>query len=175
MTNFFDDLPFDLQELIMKTKVNIEKKDIRDVFDSFEVKVLSSKVTRPYTFSLDVVYKDKLLVHYKPTDKFMIVTYKHKGFKNGKIPSDKIIANLISGVCDWKDECDYAMENNIDMKWNNSLSYRTYCKMNNSTDDLTLREFCDWRREIHGLKKVLDVECDDFLRIYDIHGFQSSV
>lgn len=150
----FNKLPLVLQDVIMEFKYECETATYEDFMTSFDVKLLG----RTQQFQTGSKYR--VLIHYKPSNKFMITTYEHIGNDSFSISTDEVIGNLLHNVHAMIEECDNAIELGQSLKWNSTISYYQYCANNNTNlmADLTLGEFCEWRKEYLQLKKVLGSE-----------------
>ncbi len=170
--NLFDSLPFELQDIILKRKDNLETTTYEDFLESFEVTVLSRKgVLRTYGSKLKYVYR--LLLHYKPLNKFMITTYQHWGLPKPKneVEVEDIIGEMVHNMELFNNECDYAFENQYEMKWSDTISYNTYVSINSlyaydmMSPMMSLKQFCEWRRKCNDFKRMLGSRYEKFMEV----------
>jgi hypothetical protein len=162
----FDNLPVELQDVILQRKDELETATYDDFLESFDIRVLSRKTVRRYSFSPGVTYIDRLLVHYKPFNKFMITNYEHSENKNNDRPIKDIIQWIMYGIESYKEECDFALENQYKMKAYHSISYNTYLTINsNDLSPMTLKQFCEWRKECNDFRLMLGTRYDTFMTV----------
>lgn len=156
----FNGLPMELQKVIMDNKNMLETETYDAFVACFNVKVISRKTTPILNGSYAI---DRILIHYKPFNKYMIITHKHTIYDNhqGSICPSFIIAGLLLNIETFNDECAIVFDNAelYTPKWGTTISYDMYCKINNmpenSTNYMTLRNFCEWRRDCSRFKKLL--------------------
>ena len=160
--NMFDSLPVELQDVILQKKEQLETATYEDFLECFDVKVLSRRTERRNPFSPGVTYIDRLLVHYKPFNKFMITTYEHSVHKHTDFSNIDVISWIIYGIEAYKEECDYALKNQQKMKAYHNISYNTYLTMN--SEPLSLREFCEWRKEYDDFRRMLGTRYEMFMK-----------
>jgi hypothetical protein len=172
--NMFDNLPNELQEIIIQQKHVQETATYEDFLASFDIKVLLRKPRPIYSGFTRVIgersFEDKVLLHYKPTNRFMIVKCEYRGEKPANELKEFIIQQIYDGLEALEDECEYATNNNQKLKWGSCVSYSTYVFNNttafNSTADLSLEEFCEWRCECSRFKKLLGLDAfEKFMQV----------
>ena len=166
--NLFDSLPFELQDIILKRKDDLETAKYQDFLESFEIKVLSRKgVLRTYGSKLKYVYR--LLLHYKPLNRFMITTYQDWGKPKNEVEVEDIIEEIVCRIELFNAECDYAFENQHEMKWSDIISYNTYVSINSlyayDMSPMSLKQFCEWRRKCSDFKRMLGSRYDKFMEV----------
>jgi hypothetical protein len=168
--NMFDSLPFEIQDIILKRKDDLETATYQDFLESFEVKVLSRKgVLRTFGTKLKYVYR--LRLHYKPLNKFMLTTYQDWGKPKNVVLAEDIIGEMAHNMELFNNECDYAFENQYEMKWSDSISYDTYVSINSlyaydmMSPMMSLKQFCEWRRKCSDFKRMLGSRYDTFMEV----------
>jgi hypothetical protein len=161
--NMFDNLPEELKEIIIRQKNVLETATYEDFLASFDIKVLSRMPRPRYSGFRRVIgqhdFKDKVLLHYKPTNRFMIVKCEYSGKKPTDELKEFIIQHIYDGLEALKDECEYVVSNEQVLKWGSYVSYATYL-FNNTTAfqsiaDMSLEEFGEWRRQCSSFRKML--------------------
>lgn len=163
MCNLFDNLPIELQEIIINQKIKMETETFETFVEDFDVKLLSRKIIYSVWSSYIKIYVDRILVHYKPTNKYMIMTQQHSQFEDGHVPKYYIIETLLLNIHNYNKDYEFALQQHQDgIKWYNNITYQTYCR-NNNIGEYTLEEFCNLRREINTFKKVIG--CDRYNHI----------
>ena len=142
-------LPCEIQDIILQCKHDIETATFEDFVSSFSMKVMSRGEVMT-----------KVLLHYKPTNKYMFATYERVNMNDNNITVTSVIDNLLHNTHAMLEECENATDIGQSLKWNCTISYYQYCANNNTNlmADLTLQEFCEWRKEYLQLKKVLGPE-----------------
>ncbi len=143
-------LPLELHEVILQHRDHLETATLTDFISCFGMKVMSNK---------------KVLLHYRPTNKFMIASYESISDNDESFTINDVIDNLIHNIHAMLEECENATEMGQLLKWNCTISYQQYCENNNTNlmADLTLKEFCEWRNEFLKFKKLVGQERFDKL------------
>lgn len=155
MNTMLDILPDEILNIIFEEKKVLETATYNDFMLSFNIKVLRRKVKKS-------LYKDKVLIHYKPLNKFMMVSCEYARPKTLDELKEYIIQDLYDGLEALMDECEYAVHHEQQLKWGSTISYSTYCFNNttvfNQIADMTLKKFCAWRRSCSQFRKLLGQE-----------------
>lgn len=169
--SLFDLLPRDLQEVIMKSKFDIETNCLQAFVDDFEMKVLSSRIKKVCgdRYNPIVRYKHKILLTYKPTGKCLITPYSH-----GVSPGDKItpkksqVVHGISYDAYWFNEGDWTYKRNSQGGWNRTCTYRDYIEdsivQNGEGSELmTFRRFIRWRNIVRKTELMMQDRFERFM------------
>lgn len=173
-SNMFDNLPRELQDIILQQKYVQETATYDDFLASFDIKVLLKKPCTRYKWYRTVItsrfFEYKVLLHYKPTNRFMIVKCEYRGEKSINELKEFIIQQIYDGLEAFEDECEYAVSNEQQLKWGSYVSYSTYLSNNSNTfhATLSLNEFCEWRCECSTFRKMLGQEAfEKFMQVRD--------
>jgi hypothetical protein len=99
----------------------------------------------------------------------MITTYQDWGKPKNEVEVKDIIREMVRNIEWFDNECDYAFENQYEMKWSDSISYNTYVSINSlyayDMNPMSLKQFCEWRRRCSDFKRMLGSRYDKFMEV----------
>jgi hypothetical protein len=156
MTTFYD-IPCDVQKSILDIKEYMETKDIQGFSSRFSVKILSTKMLKQWEEKCYgrrrewyTKYAHRVLVCYKPSQKYFIIPYTHSVKDGGDIELTPLhIADAIHTDCRMFFEDGWAWDGEKE-----TYTYNQY--MENHSIDLTFKKFCQWKRIAFMVKHIMD-------------------
>lgn len=175
MVSVFCNLPLELQDTIVEQKVALETESYEAFMECFDIKLMTRNYENHDTELLNC--RDRLRIHYKPLNKFMIITYKHMMHVDAHrhepiLEPHSIIEELMWNLITFDEECIYGKANDQQLKWGYSISYNMYCTNNSIHDDpshiISFHEFCEWRRACSQFKKILGNRYEKFASLFAI-------
>jgi hypothetical protein len=98
-----------------------------------------------------------------------MITYEHSGYNNNEFPAKDVIESIIYSIESYKEEYDYALENQHKTKAYEGITYSTYLTINcNDSSPMSLKQFCKWRKECNDFRLMLGSRYENFMLAWSV-------
>jgi hypothetical protein len=169
--SYFDILPVELQETIIKYKYELETKNLKAFVDDFDMKIISIIKTNEskdiWGRNHIIRYNCKVNLTYKPTSKSIITLYSY-GIINcsNKLPCKYDIVQSLSFDAYWFREGDWTYLKNSNGEWYRNFSYDNHVQQGQGTP-MSYKQFIFWKNSVQKIEIMLGDKFNKFMQYYN--------